>query len=182
MMTTRDIDIVEFLDEYKVARTSTLAEIFFPSIHSCYNRLSVLSENRLLHRSRDFITNEFIYHKKKLPKQLTHSLLVSDFYRELHKRCKVISFKIEVTMDNMRPDAVFGYSIGDKNYFGILEVEISHKGFNYGKYERFYSSEAYKTYLPVMPVIFVVGDRVKLPDRSSVHYKVINTDFSNFIL
>jgi len=57
-----------------------------------------------------------------------------------------------------------------------LEIEISNKGFNYGKYERFYSTEKYKDYYPVMPTVFVVGDTIQLPDGMRVKYIIINTN------
>ena len=178
MITTRDMKIVDFLNDYKIASTSTIAELFFPSRIAAYKRLQVLSENKIVRRMRDSINNEYLYYKK-LPRQLKHSLLVSDFYRELHMKCEIINFKIEPVMGDIRPDAVFGYKYRGKTIVGLLEVEISHKGFNYVKYERFYSSEAYKNFLPVMPTIFIVGDNVKLPNDSKVHYKIVKTDFSN---
>jgi hypothetical protein len=184
-MTTRDSAIVNFLSDCKVARTSTIAEIFFPSPHACYKRLQVLYKNKKVKRTRDFVSCEYVYHyKKNLPQQLTHSLLVTDFYRELHRKCEVLSFKIEPVMDNIRPDAVFGYKFHGKPYMGLLEVEISNKGFNSGKYEKFYSSGDYKKFLPVMPTIFVVGnkEKIKLPKDSKVNYNVIDLEFNEFRL
>lgn len=178
MITTRDRSIVDFLDEYKIASTSTIAELFFPSRIAAYKRLQVLSEDKVVRRMRDSINNEYLYFKK-LPRQLKHSLLVSDFYRELHKKCEVISFKIEPVMGDIRPDAVFGYKYRGKTMMGLLEVEISHKGFNYAKYERFYSSGVYKNFLPIMPTVFVVGDNIKLPNDIKVQYKIVKTDFNN---
>lgn len=178
MITTRDMQIVDFLEEYKIASTSTIAELFFPSKIAAYKRLQVLSKNNIVKRMRDSINNEYLYYKK-IPKQLKHSLLVSDFYRELHKNVEIISFKIEPVLGDIRPDAVFGYKYNGNINIGLLEVEISRKGFNYAKYERFYSSELYKKYLPVMPVVFVVGDNIKLPEECKVKYVIIKTDFSN---
>lgn len=173
MLTTRDRDIMDFLDEYKIASTSTIAELFFPSIEACYKRLQVLIKNKAVKRIRDSINNEYLYYHKKLPRQLKHSLLVTDFYRELHKKAEVFSFKIEPTLDNIRPDAMFAYRYKGKNYLGLLEVEISNKGFNYGKYESFYKNGIYKNHFPVMPNVFVVGDRVKIPNECRAKYNII---------
>lgn len=182
MLTTRDLRIINFLEDYKVARTSTIAEMFFPSLNACYNRLQVIHNQKALRRTRDEITSEFVYYKRSLPKQIRHSLMVTDFYRELHKKCEVLSFKVEPVMGDIRPDAIFSYRYHTKIYVGLLEVEISHKGFNSNKYEKFYSSNNYKSFLPVMPTVFVVGDNVKLPQDGKVKYIVINTDFENFKL
>jgi hypothetical protein len=183
MMTTRDLQVVDFLNDYKVASTSTIAELFFPSKIPCYRRLAVMYKENLVKRTRDFVSQEFIYHiKKNPPQQLKHSLLVTDFYRELHKRASIISFKIEPTMGDIRPDAFFGYKLNGRNYLGLLEVEISNKGFNYNKYEKFFSSQQYKNYMPIMPDIFIVGDNVKISPSSNLKYRIINTQFTNFNL
>jgi hypothetical protein len=177
MITTRDLQVVDFIREYKIASTSTIAEVFFSSPAMCYRRLRVLC-NKELKIIQDSYNAERLYCIKR-PKQIRHSLLVTDFYRELHKRAEIVDFKIEPVMGSIRPDAVFGYRKGSKNYLGLLEVEISHKGFNFAKYERFYNSETYKNFLPVMPTVFVVGDNIKLPSNSKIKYVVIKTDFSN---
>jgi hypothetical protein len=185
MLTTRDHQIIEFIQDYKVATTSTIAEIFFPSKAACYKRLEVIHQNKYIRRTRDFVSQEYIYHAKKdPPQQLKHSLLVTDFYRELHKQAnEVITFKIEPQYGDIRPDAIFGYEYRGSRYMGFLEVEISNKGFNYAKYERFNSNDNYKSFnLPVMPTVFVVSNKAKIPDGSKVKYEFIKTDFSDFKL
>ena len=135
MITTRDLKVVDFVETYKVAHTSTLAKVFFTSDTLYYKRLQEICKNGLLKRYRDSVSNEYIYFKKP-PKQLAHSLLVTDFYRELHmKSDEIVNFKIEPVMVSIRSDAVFGYKYNGRNYLGLLEVEISHKGFDYGKYD-----------------------------------------------
>lgn len=182
-MTSRDYEIINFINNYKVATTSTIAEVFFPSVRSCYKRLAMIYKEKMIRRTRDFVSQEYIYHTKKtLPKQLRHSILVTDFYRELHKKAEILNFKIEPVYDDIRPDAVFGYRYNGKLDVGLLEVEISHKGFNYNKYEKFYISGNYKNHYPIMPMIFIIGDNIKLPEKCNVKYKIINTDFSNFKL
>jgi len=178
MMTTRDKQILDFLDEYKIASTSTIATLFFPSRIAAYKRLQILSKSHLVKRMRDSVNNEYLYFKK-MPKQLKHSLLVTDFYRELHKYTEVLNFKIEPLLGDIRPDAIFGYKHRGKTNIGLLEVEISNKGFNYAKYERFYNAELYKQFLPIMPIVFVVGNNIKLPMDSRVDYRVLKTDLLN---
>lgn len=171
-MTRRDYDIIEFLRYYKVASTDTLHHFFFhkSSLRMCQNRLKILTEKQVIGRARETINNQFLYFIR-CPAQLRHALLVTDFYRELSKLCYVPAFKIEPTLGRIRPDALFGYTYNGKNQLGILEVEISHKGFNYAKYKDF----DYKSHdLPVMPRVFVVGDKVKKQD--GIH--VITTAFA----
>lgn len=52
----------------------------------------------------------------------------------------MVSFKIEPVIGDIRTDAVFGYKLNGKGYVGVLEVEISNKGFDFKKYQ----SDAFK--------------------------------------
>ena len=178
MLTTRDFEIIDFLNEYKVARTSTLSQMFFPSIASCYKRLHILASKKEIIRMRDNVSSEYLYYKKR-PKQLKHSLLVTDFYRELSKQVDVVSFKLEFPLGNIRPDALFGYRKNGKNCLGSLEVQISHKPFDYGKYERLYDSGSYKAFIPVFPKIFVVSDNNIVPKSNKFDVVLVQTNFSN---
>lgn len=174
MVTSRDIEVKEFLQEYKVASTSTIALLFFPSLSACQKRLKKLVDNKEIKRDRDSITNEYIYYIKR-PKQLKHSLLVTKFYGYISKQYKVATFKIEPVLDNIRPDAVFGFIKDDKKYIGLLEIEISNKGFNFAKYEKFYISEQYKSFYPVMPIIFIVSNKIIKIPKSNINYVLLDT-------
>jgi len=179
MLTTRDMQVVEFLKTNKAASTETIAEIMFPSLSACQKRLKVLFVTKNLKRVRCHLNAQYVYYTK-LPSQFRHSLLVTDFYRELHKKCEIINYKIEPVLGDIRPDALVAYKYKGRSYLALLEVEISHKGFDYGKYDRFYSSGVYKSFFPVMPTIFIVGDNTKNPPVSTqVIYKQISTDFFN---
>jgi hypothetical protein len=46
----------------------------------------------------------------------------------------------------IRPDAIFGYVENGKNKIGLLEIELSKKGFNMAKYERFVKTQEYLNY------------------------------------
>ena len=178
MITSRDFNVIEFVKEVKVASTSTVAQLFFPSIRTAEIRLKEICNANLLKRSRDCVSNEYVYFSAR-PKQFRHSLLVSDFYRELSKVSVVHGFRIEPTYENMRPDAVFGFQIGEKKYLGLLEVEISNKGLDLFKYNKLYSNDNFKKFFPTMPVIFIVSDLKSVPPTP---YKavLVDTKFSQF--
>ncbi len=169
MLTTRDLRVIDFINEFKVASTSTIAKLFFPSLVVCQRRLKYLFDNKELKRMRESLNNEYIYFKKR-PKQLKHSLTVTEFYKYLSSKYDIVNFKIEPVLGDIRPDAVFGYTKNGKGYIGLLEVELSNKGFNYMKYEKFYSSERYKEFFPTMPSVFVVGDKAKIPSNSKINF------------
>ena len=168
MITPRDFDVVEFVKEVKVASTSTVAQLFFPSIRTAEIRLNVICNANLLKRSRDNVSNEYVYYSSR-PKQ---------FYRELSKIAVVHGFKIEPTYDDMRPDAVFGFQIGEKKYLGLLEVEISNKGLDLFKYNKLFANENYKKFFPTMPIIFVVSDLKSIPG-TPYRTVLVDTRFTN---
>lgn len=172
-MTARDYEIIEFVSYYKVASTDTIQQLFFPSLRICQRRLKILHEQKHLNRSRDSINNQYVYYLRR-PAQLRHSLLVTDFYRELSKYCNVEVFKIEPTLGRIRPDAVIGYSVNGQNRLGLLEVEISHKGFDYAKYNSF----DFSAYFPVRPRLFVVSDKTIAVDCKLPGMMVVPTSLS----
>lgn len=143
MLTSRDFDVLEFLENYKVANTTILQYFFFPSLSTCQKRLLKLVQSKQLKRARDSINNEYIYYIKK-PKQLNHSLKVTQLYMELSKKYEIVHFKTEVNIGNIRPDAIFGYKENNKAKIGMLEVELSNKEFNLKKYEHYIKSGAAK--------------------------------------
>ncbi|MEG0693002.1 MAG: hypothetical protein RR444_07960, partial [Oscillospiraceae bacterium] len=99
----------------------------------------------------------------------------------LSKICVVANYKLEPTLGSIRPDALFGYRYNNKNYIGLLEVEISNKGFDINKYLRFYSSKEYQSYLPAMPKIFIIGNNVK-PQKADFSIVNIKEDLSNLMV
>ena len=136
MLTSRDMQTIEFLEQYKIARTTTIAKILYPSLRVAQRRLKVLFDAKEVKRYADAETDEFIYFIKK-PKQVLHSLLVTEFYRYMIENYNVEKFKIEVELDTIRPDAMFRYNNNGKKYLGVLEVEISNNGTTPEKYDTY---------------------------------------------
>lgn len=177
MLTSRDFEVIDFIKQFKVASTPTIAKTFFPSLSACQKRLKILYGEKKLQRARDSLNDHYIYFVRQ-PKQLRHSLHVTDFYGKLLDCCSVLKFNIEPAYGDIRPDGAFVYQHNGKNYVGLLEVELSNKGFDYYKYERFFSSGDYKKYMTAIPTVFIMGDHVK--DRSTSYIKVIiRSDLSN---
>lgn len=158
MITERDYEVIEFLKTYRVASTDTIAELFYNGkLRTAQHRLKVLSEKKQIRRSREAITNQYVYFINK-PSQLRHSLLITDFYRELHKySSSVVFFTREPDICGKRPDAIFGYRMNSNEYLGLLEVEISNKGFDSEKY----SNAKFINFFPVSPKLFVVSNQKK---------------------
>jgi len=178
MLTTRDYEIIDFVKEFKAVDTDTISRLFFPSRSACQKRLKAMHDENVLKRARDSINDCYIYYHKQ-PKQLRHSLLVSRFYAELQKRTRVLKFSIEPVYDNIRPDAAFVYSVGGASRLGLLEVELSNKGFDWFKYDRFFASENYKRFMTVKPVLFIVSDKVSLRPNAPCKTIIVDTCFQS---
>jgi hypothetical protein len=144
-------------------------------------RMKTLAVNNRVKRARLTMNHDYIYYVKK-PGNYMHDLLVTEFYRELSIYSKILNFVSEKEIGKIRPDAIFGFEIDNKQRLGLLEVEISHKGFDFEKYENFYHSAAYKEFFPVMPTVYIIGRNIKIPKNSSATYIIIDTGLTNFKL
>jgi len=177
LITERDKEIIKFINEFKVAHTSTLQKLFYTSDRVARRRLSTIVEHGDLKRERYYISEEYLYYIKK-PKQMRHSLLLTDFYRDIYNIVEVKYFKNEVILDNIRPDALMGYKYKDKYYIAFIEVEISNKGFDIDKYKRFYITEQYKKYFPIFPLIIAITDK-NISEHKKLKIIQIKEDLSN---
>lgn len=187
-MTDRDKRIENFLKKFKVARTSTLYELFFKgvSMRYCYKRLQELSEDKrkILQRDREHIDWEYYYwipkHKPK-ESHLRHRLLVTDFYREMSKLPLTIDkFKNELNIEDLRCDGLIQYidSRGDK-YVNFLEVDISNTKIDkvIEKYIKLYRSGNYHIG-DTFPRLILVTDK-KVPEVKQFGVIKIKEDLSN---
>ena len=78
MITKRDLKVLNFIDEFKVATTSTIQELYYPSLRVAQIRLKKLCENNDLKRERYHFTQEYIYYFNKT-KQQRHDLILTNF-------------------------------------------------------------------------------------------------------
>lgn len=170
-MTTRELYIMDFLKEYKVARTSTLCHFFFYGKSSCYNILWKMSKSGMIQKQKlvdGYVNSENIYYLKKPPAQLRHALTLTDFYCKWDKTYGVEDFVAQKALGDVIPDAVMRYD----GKFALVEIELSKKGFNYLKYEQWYASGKYKAYFDEMPEVIVYGN-AKIPTSTKVKYTVV---------
>lgn len=175
MLTSRDYKVIEFLERFKIATTSTIAQVLFNGCkRSCQNRLKVLIQEKKIKRIRPNVNADYIYFIK-MPKQRKHSLYISEFYGEYAKTHDVYMFVPEVPLTNIRPDALIITRNGNGYESYFLEVELSNKGLDYKKYEKYYLSGAWKEVgTPVMPKILVLSkNKVTLPNNLNCKYEFV---------
>jgi hypothetical protein len=184
-MNERERAIIAFVANYKVASHTTLREIFFADVvdRIAYRVLKKLADYGELDRERNFLVNEYIYWiPKSKPKQIKHSLLVTEFYRHLCKEATIVRFDIEVTdFDGARPDAFAGYQRADgKKYIAFVEVEISGNEFNLQKYIDLYESGKWRDRHPVFPLIVAVTNKKYIKNDTPLKLIQIREDFEDF--
>lgn len=169
-MTSRDLEIIDFLSDYKIATTSVLCHFFFNSIHSCYKVLHRLTESGHIKRMKIIEGSqncEYAYYLKKPPAQFKHSLMLIDFYSKWDKKENVTMFDTQKKLGSIIPDAIMQC----KNKTYLVEIELSNKGFNYMKYEKFYISGEYKSYFSEMPTVLIYGNTT-IPNNTMVRYRI----------
>lgn len=167
-ITKRDLKVVDFLGQYKIATTTTLKHfIFNDNKIVAQRRLKLLNDKNIVKRTQDYIGEDYYYYLKK-PKQLKHSLLITDFFREFSKIYKIEHFDIQKKIDNIIPDAMIGYyNKSGKQRVAFLEVEISNKGFDYNKYHLTCSKIKYTS--GFNPIIFVVTKQ-NIKEKDNLHF------------
>lgn len=154
MITDRDRKVLDFLNKFHVARTSTIEQLFYPSGRVARRRLAELYEHGEVKRERDGPGAEYIWYYKR-PKQFLHNLLLTDFYRDLTRKYNVTNFVKEPSICDIRPDALIRYN--GKTAF--VEVEASHKSLDVDKYERLLKTGTYKKYFDVLPPVILISER-----------------------
>ena len=181
MLTRRDLDLINFLEDYHIASTTTLKRFFFPSLTTCQKRLKTLYDCDRVQRVRLTMNDDYVYYLKK-PKQFMHALIITEFYGKLSNEVTVINYKVQKKLGKIIPDSIFLYKVVEREHIGMLEVELSNNGFNYEKYEEFYRTGAYKEWFPFMPNVYVVCRSARLPANSPVKFIRIKYDLSDFRL
>lgn len=177
-----DQKILDFLEKYGVATTSTIKEyVGYKNIRSAQMRLKKMCEKyKLIKRKRDIQTNENIFFIEEV-KQLRHKLILTNFYREMLKRFEIIHFDGAFELGNVRPDGVVIYK--DKTgkiKSALIEVQICHTKFNTKKYQELLKSGDYKEYFgdnPFPNLIAITNQR--LPQVKEFKIDQIKVDLSN---
>lgn len=178
-LTDRDINLIEFLKENKVADTNTLSTIFFnSSLRSCQHRLKKLVDNGDIKAFRPDILSQNIYYVKKKPTSFKHALKVTQFIAELHKLgIEILKIKTPFKCGNLIADSLIICRVNGDVKILWLEVELT-KFFNLTKYEDLYYSRKWKEVLPTFGAIVTVSDKnVKTNDKFNIIK--IDTEFKN---
>ena len=128
-MTDREIKILQFLSQTRIATTKQIQMMYFNNVHHtiCYNKLNGLIDKKLLKRKYYNISphkNSYVYYLDKAPskRNLQHDLLITEFMVQLTLNgYEIISFEKSPIIGGIVPDAEIWTDKG-----GIfLEVQLS---------------------------------------------------------
>lgn len=173
-MTSRDFEIIDFISKYKVVSTNTLSHFFFNSIHSCYkvtHRLFTQGHINRMKLIQNSINSSYVYYINKPPAQLKHALTITEFMTKWDSKFSIQDFIIQQSCGSIIPDAIM-YS--NDNIF-LLEVELSKKGFNYMKYEKFFSSNEYTSYFNCKPTVLIYSNnKINIPTNTIGSYRIFS--------
>ena len=152
-LTKRDMQIIEFLKQFRVVSTTDLMEMFGFNQPNCNRRMKILMEEfkdiKVLRYNPTYnfydneykcnLKNENVYYWKRKSRAIEHDLLINKFYIELMKgeNYKVKEFKREyrITLEDFTviADAYILIEYRGREYEYLLEME-NNKSFNYKKY------------------------------------------------
>lgn len=161
-MTDRDYKIIEFIKEFKIVSSSTIARLYFPSLATAERRLKKLVDHKKLLRTRDNIISEYVYYIKK-PTNLKHCILIAEVYSKLatNKDIQVIKYKreyeIKFRAKTLRTDLMAVIKSNNKLIPILIEIDLT-KSYK-DKYTEYINSKYYQQKFPMIPVIVVVSNR-----------------------
>ena len=158
MITDRDIEVINYLDRFKVASTTTISSLFYPSLRTAQKRLKTLVEDKAIKRTREYYNTDYIYYTKK-PKQIRHKLLLTEFHRELSRIATIVHIDSEVDHGPVISDGFVAFRYRGKNLISLIEVQQGPWRGKMSSYKKFMLSGNFKQFYPVFPLIFAISDK-----------------------
>lgn len=196
-LTTRDIKVVNFLEETRLIMTTRqIARYFYrtkqeQSVHSIENiagsRLRIMIKSRNIKRVREFANQEYIYYNfPKAPKRTQHKLVMSELLVTMKENNFEI-IKVELEFKDLqkdyglRPDMRLEFNYYDIKFVAFVEVDYTKTFMNKEKYKKLIKSR--KTDPKVSEVLtdkfLLISVCDKKPTMKGVQW--IKLDMSNFI-
>ncbi len=123
-MQERDLLITEFI-ENNPCRSTTIAKVFNMPIRIVNRRLKALTEYGYINRYRENVNNAYFYYaSSNRPKQIHHMDLVALSYVYIRQMgYEILSFRREVALNGIRPDALVLVSKDNRQHYICVEVE-----------------------------------------------------------
>ncbi|MFI3211585.1 MAG: hypothetical protein R3Y64_11130 [Peptostreptococcaceae bacterium] len=189
MIVERDIKVVQFIDLVELATNKHIQDLFFTNVNNvvCSRRLTKLADIEYIKRCK-LDSNKFYYYsnssKKPNLRLINHDLKVTDYVVKLLKLgANIIDFKRNIVIDDIISDAFIKFSLDNKVYTQVIEVQLSNKISNcINKYSGF-KDKIFKanltTRFEVIPTIVCITDLKDKIDLKGYKVRYIATDLAD---
>ena len=123
-LTARDLRCVSFIEQFGVAKTSALCQLFYGgSQRVAQRRLAAIVARRAVKLARYDARAEYIYYAKT-PAHLAHSCALTDFLANLSKTVEILDWEPEFRCGNVRADARVRYRSREV-HDALVEVQLT---------------------------------------------------------
>lgn len=177
MITKRDQDIINLLEDFHIATTNQIHRLYFQTISYRYvaKRLEYLYSQNYIKRTKSTIDNCFAYYLDKKPTQIHHDLIRSELYSHIKNKYNVLEWGNETTIENIRPDALCYINDNGIVFPILVEIHLSNK-FNFDKYINLAQNNDLKLIFGIMPRVLICTDRGITIPNARIKFKVVNVD------
>jgi hypothetical protein len=174
MITKRDQDVLNFLEDFHIATSGQIQRLFFPNTYRyCMKKLSGLCEEGFVKHTVSTINNCRAYYIDHRPVQVHHDLIRAELYAELKRRYVIKDWLNEKTVDHTRPDALAYIEDHGIVFPVFIEIHLNNK-FDFDKYKKLFGESDLKAMFGVMPRVLICTDRQINPPPGLLKYKVVN--------
>jgi hypothetical protein len=180
MITKRDQDIINFLEDFHIATSNQIHKLFFSNISIRYSRtrLDYLQKEGYIKRTKSTIDNCFAYYINKKPSQIHHDLIRSELYSHIKKQYTVLEWNNEQTIVNIRPDALCFINDHDIVFPVLIEIHLNNK-FNFDKYSDLIKNNDIKAIFGIMPKVLICTDReMTIKQNIGLKFKLIDLNMN----
>ena len=192
-LTSRDINLIDFLEENNLIITSELAAKYFyrsptdnhkSALTVAQRRLNICCELGQLKRYRDHIDQCYVYYVGRRPSKIEHRLMITEFLINMHRKYEIIKFKVEFkdleSKYSIRPDIFIVFKFGTKHVSALVECENKKTYSNEEKYKTICNDYAQKKLLHILPYPLWLICVSKQEPETTLKPLWIKSDYSNF--
>jgi hypothetical protein len=156
MLVQRDLEMIDFINTFKVVSSKHIQQVFKISPTVANRRLKEVIKTNEVKRIRDNFTMNYLYYVEKPTK---HKLIVTEFYSRLINNCEVIRFERECKLENIRPDVFCECKKNGYQYLMFIEVQLSNLEVDIKKYEDYFVSDQWRDTFKIFPRIIIISDK-----------------------
>ena len=188
MITDRDREIINFIDEIGFATINHIADLFFNCNNFAYDlarrRLKKIKENGNYLRSVYCSEiNKLIYtpYDSKKTNVKIHDIKLIDYLTKLKKLgCDIKEFELFPHFNNIVPDMYLKFVFDGYEYYHLVEIQLRHENVNL---DRFMVEDNIKSILNrcnnTLPTIVIVQDSRHIYENSYYDIIKLNTNLND---